>query len=239
MVSSTHNLTAVSKAPDEISGMFNRIAKTYDLMNDCMTGGLHRQWKIKACKALQLQPGNTVLDVCTGTGDLAAVLSKIVGRDGLVTGIDFSESMLAIAQNRFSNLANIHWVQGDALVLPFNDNQFHGSIISFGLRNVASVHQALSEMIRVTRPGGWVVNLDTTSDCKNPLIWFYFSSLMPRLGKILSRDPKAYQYLFQSTQTFETPAIIQSYLEEMGLIHTQKIALGFGSVSIQIGQKPN
>jgi demethylmenaquinone methyltransferase / 2-methoxy-6-polyprenyl-1,4-benzoquinol methylase len=226
-----------SKSPDAISGMFNRIAKTYDLLNDCMTAGMHRHWKKQACRALNLKPGDSVLDVCTGTGDLAAILSGMVGRDGKVTAIDFSEEMLEIARDKYKNIDNISWVQGDALALPFEDNQFDGVIVSFGLRNVASVPGALAEMARVVRPGGWVVNLDTASDCKNPLFWFYFSTVMPLLGKLVAGDYTAYQYLCRSTQTFETPEQIAAHLRQFGLNHNRIIYLALGSVSYQAGCK--
>lgn len=227
----------LSKSPEAISGMFNRIAKTYDRLNDCMTIGLHRRWKQEACRALCLKPGDEVLDVCTGTGDLAFLLSGLTGESGHVTGLDFSEEMLGIARRRSLNSSNITWVQGDALALPFEDNRFDGVIISFGLRNVASVHGALREMVRVTKPGGWVVNLDTASDCRNPLFWFYFSTMMPMLGKWLAQDQQAYRYLCQSAKSFETPHQIASHFQQLGLRETRVAYSAFRSVSYQAGRK--
>ncbi len=231
-------LATPSKEPEAISGMFNRIARTYDLLNDCMTGGMHRLWKRQACHALQLQPGDAVLDVCTGTGDLANILSGLVGKDGQVSAIDFSSEMLAIAKQRFPHASNIQWIQGDALALPFEDATFKGAIISFGLRNVASVEQALSEMVRVVQPGGWIINLDTASDCKNPLFWLYFSFVMPLLGKVLAQDKKAYEYLCRSTQTFATPAEIQDILRRLGLTESHIRYFSLGSVAYQASRKP-
>lgn len=232
-----HPVEELSKSPEVIAGMFNRIAKTYDVLNDCMTGGMHRQWKAQACKALQLKPGGRVLDVCTGTGDLAAMLSGLVGETGQVEGIDFSEEMLAVAQKRFAQVGNIKWCQGDALALPYEDNRFDGAIISFGLRNVMDIEKALAEMVRVVRPGGWVVNLDTASDCKNPLFWLYFSKIMPLLGRVLAGDTQAYQYLCRSSKTFATPSQIQQLLHHLGLQNTAVRYFGLGSVSFQAGQK--
>lgn len=228
----------LSKSPETISEMFNRIAKTYDFLNDCMTAGLHRQWKKTACSVLQLQPGDQVLDVCTGTGDLAYCLSQIVGEQGHVVGVDFSPEMLAIAKQRFSTCANVKWLQGNALSLPFEDNCFDGAVISFGLRNVESVEQALREMIRVTRPGSWIVNLDTASNCKNPLFWLYFSMVMPLLGKFLAKDYRAYQYLCRSTETFLKPVQIELLFQQLGLQQTIVRSFGLGSVSMQAGLKP-
>lgn len=231
-----HSSAGPSKAPDAIAGMFNHIAKTYDLLNDLMTAGLHRQWKRNACKMLHPKPGDRILDLCTGTGDLAGLLAPQVGAKGCVVAVDFSENMLQIARERFTQ-DNIHWMQGDALTLPFADNAFDGSIISFGLRNVASVKQVLAEMVRVTKPDGWVVNLDTASDCKNPLFWLYFSIVMPVLGRLVSKDANAYRYLCRSTRAFETPKQILAMLQDLGLSHCHVAYLGFGSVSIQRGQK--
>ena len=230
----------LDKSPEQISRMFNRIAPTYDRLNDWMTLGLHRTWKRKACEALQLKPGDSVLDVCTGTGDLAATLAQQVGPIGQVTALDFSSEMLAIAQNRFlenAMHAPIQWTQGDALALPFENETFHGAVISFGLRNVANVQQALSEMARVVKPGGWVVNLDTASDCANPLFWLYFSKIMPLLGRFLARDEQAYGYLCQSTQQFETPITLISYFQNVGLCQNRLFRFGLGSVAMQVGQK--
>lgn len=229
----------LAKAPEAISGMFNRIARTYDFLNDCMSGGMHRLWKQQACKALCLEPGSTVLDVCTGTGDLAAILAQMVGPAGQVYAVDFSQAMLEVARKRFAHIPNITWVYGDALALPFEDNRFDGAIISFGLRNVASVEKALGEMVRVIKPQRWVVNLDTASDCKNPLFWFYFSVIMPFLGQLFSSDPTAYRYLCQSTRMFETPSEITAHLIQHGLVNTQIRYFGFGGVSYQAGLKPD
>ena len=199
---------------------------------------MHRHWKQAACEMLKLQPGGKVLDVCTGTGDLAAVLSHQVGETGQVEALDFSAEMLAIGRQRFSSCSNIRWVEGDALALPYADNTFDGAIISFGLRNVASVPGALAEMVRVIRPGGRVINLDVASDVRNPLFWFYFSTIMPRLGKWMARDPVAYSYLCQSARAFQTPQQLGTLLTESGLVSVFIRRFGFGSVALQVGVKP-
>ena len=229
---------APDKAPEHIAGMFNGIASTYDTLNDVMTLGMHRGWKQRACEQLQLKPGAQVLDLCTGTGDLAAMLASIVGPTGKVHALDFSEGMLALGKERFGHLPHIEFTWGDAMDLPLTDNLVDGAIISFGLRNVLSAPQVLSEMARVTKPGGWVAILDTASDYKNPLFWLYFRTIMPRLGALLSRNEDAYRYLCQSTETFMPPRAMCQTLQELGLRSVTHTPLGFGSVALVRGQKP-
>lgn len=221
-----------------VQQMFNRIAPTYDLLNDCISFGMHRQWKRQACKMLCLQPGAQVLDVCTGTGDLTALLRQHVGTTGTVVGIDFSEEMLTVARKRFSNTQNVTFQQGDALALPLETNRFDGAIVSFGLRNVADISQAVAEMVRVIKPGGWVVNLDTAPNPSLPGYWFYFSKVMPLLGRLLSMDPTAYGYLSSSTRSFLEPPELAALFKAQGLVNVSIRPLAFGSVSVQAGQKP-
>jgi demethylmenaquinone methyltransferase / 2-methoxy-6-polyprenyl-1,4-benzoquinol methylase len=221
-----------------VQRMFNRIAPTYDLLNDCISMGMHRRWKQQACRLLQLKPGSSVLDVCTGTGDLVGLLARQVGSQGKVVGLDFSDEMLSIACKRFAQISQANFQPGDAMALPFTENQFEGAIISFGLRNVIDVQKTLSEMVRVVKPGGWIVNLDTCPTPKLPGYWFYFSQVMPRIGKFLSMDPTAYQYLSHSTQSFLTPTALQQCFQALGLEHVKSQTLAFGAVSLQAGQKP-
>ncbi len=221
-----------------VSGMFNRIASTYDVLNDVMTLGLHRHWKVQAVQKLQLTSGQSVLDVCTGTGDFARNLIPLVGEQGQITGVDFSSEMLAIAEKRFGYLANVCFEQGDALALPFEDNRFDGAIIGFGLRNVESIPRCISEMARVVKPGGWVVNLDTSPKTKIPGFWPLFSMVMPVIGHLVSNDAKAYRYLGQSTLDFPPPEIIAETFFKAGLTQVKVSSMAFGTVAIQAGQVP-
>lgn len=219
-----------------VQSMFDRIAGTYDVLNDCISLGMHRGWKKKAVAALQLQQGHHVLDVCSGTGDLITYLKQQVGDAGQVTALDFSAEMLAVAQKRF--LQNgINFVQGDALALPFEDNTFDGTIVAFGLRNVENIGQAVSEMARVVKPGGWVVNLDTCPEPKLPGFWLYFSIVMPLVGRLLSTDPVAYRYLFESTKVFVSPDEMGQLFKQAGLQPVSIDTLTVGSVMLQAGQK--
>ena len=221
----------------QVAQMFDRIAGTYDLLNDWISLGFHKRWKRFACQQLQLQPGSSVLDVCTGTGDLISVLLPLVGPHGTVTGLDFSEKMLQVAQKKLSAQSQVHLQQGDALALPYPDDTFDGAIISFGLRNVVNILQALSEMHRVIKPGGWMVNLDTCPTPALPGMKWYFSTIMPMIGNLLAQDQQAYQYLSASTEQFLTPTELEAAFEQVGCQSVRSKTLMLGSVSLQVGQK--
>lgn len=218
--------------------MFDRIAGTYDTLNDWISMGFHKQWKNVACRRLQLATGDKALDVCTGTGDLIAYLLPLVGLQGSVDGLDFSEKMLSHARTRYQGQSNVTLTQGDALALPYPDNTFNAAIISFGLRNVTDIPQALREMHRVIKPGGWMVNLDTSPTPMLPGMNFYFSKIMPLIGGALAKDSQAYQYLSESTRHFLTPAQLKQAFEAAGCVHVTSETLMLGSVSLQAGQKP-
>lgn len=222
----------------QVRQMFDRIAGRYDTLNDWISMGFHKRWKRLACAKLQLKPGAKVLDVCTGTGDLIGYLLPLVGEQGQVDGLDFSENMLEVAHQRFSRHPNVRLTQGDALQLPYPDGYFDGAIISFGLRNVTDIPKALAEMHRVIRPGGWMVNLDTSPTPALPGMQFYFSRIVPFLGGFLARDQQAYAYLSESTRHFLTPPQLEAAFQETGCSPVQSQTLMLGSVSLQSGQKP-
>lgn len=231
-------LTPELKA-QQVQAMFDRIARTYDLLNDCISFGMHRQWKRQAIQQLHLPKGGQVLDVCTGTGDLVGYLSDVVGTDGTITGLDFSAEMLVHAKKRFpqTSFPNVRFEQGDAMTLPYADNAFDGAIVSFGLRNIVDIPKAISEMARVVKPGGWVVNIDT---CPNPTLpgyWLYFKTVMPIIGKLFSMDPTAYKYLSESTEKFLSPEQLAEVFKNAGLAQVNYQNLMFSSVSTQWGQK--
>jgi demethylmenaquinone methyltransferase/2-methoxy-6-polyprenyl-1,4-benzoquinol methylase len=227
---------AVEGKAQYVQQMFDRIASTYDLLNDCISFGMHRQWKNTACKRLNLAHGNRVLDVCTGTGDLLGRLARQVGPSGEVVGLDFSAEMLEVARKRYPQSSALSLVQGDAMALPFEDNTFDGAIVAFGLRNVADIEKTVREMARVVKPGGWVVNLDTNPNPVFPGFKFYFSTIMPLIGQALSMDKKAYHYLSESTWHFLSPKQLGQVFETAGLTQVRVESLSLGAVSIQLGQ---
>ncbi len=170
--------------------MFDGIAGVYDLLNTAMTAGLHHRWRARAAELARVGPGDRVLDVATGTGDLALELARRVAPDGEVIGSDFAEGMLARARAKAS-MADAIGVQprfewGDALELPYADDSFDAATVGFGARNFSDLAQGLSEMTRVVRPGGRVVVLEITTPVKPPLSVFYalwFDRIVPLLGR--------------------------------------------------------
>jgi demethylmenaquinone methyltransferase / 2-methoxy-6-polyprenyl-1,4-benzoquinol methylase len=231
-------LPSIEDKPQFVQHLFNRIAGRYDTLNNVISLGMHWGWKRQAVAALQLQQGQHALDVCTGTGDLLGILHKAVGDEGQVTGLDFSHEMLNVARKRYAQHPNTHLVQGDAMVLPFDEATFHGAVVAFGLRNVADVQTAIGELARCTKPGGWVVNLDTAPVAKLPGFSLYFKYIMPRFGQLLAGDKQAYQYLQASTEAFLTPEQLVDCFESAGLTQVSIQRVGFGSAAIIRGQKP-
>ena len=174
--------------------MFDRIAKVYDLLNTVMTAGLHHRWRERAADLALLGPGSRVLDVATGTGDLAIELARRVAPGGEVVGSDFSEAMLARARTKPKPAgAELRFEWGDALELPFADGTFDAATVGFGARNFSDLARGLAEMARVVRPGGRVVVLEFTSPTRAPLSLFYslwFDRIVPLLGSgRRHRDP--------------------------------------------------
>ncbi len=230
-------LPHLDEKPAFVQRLFNRIAKRYDALNNIISLGMHWSWKRYAVNALNLKPSYHALDVCTGTGDLIGLMRPLVGELGQVTGLDFSPEMLAVAQNRFQGDERIHLVQGDAMNLPFEDERFEASIISFGLRNVANAKQTLQEMRRCTKVGGMIVNLDTAPIASVPCFSWYFKWIMPRFGEWFAGDKEAYQYLQASTAQFESPESLVALFEEIGLVDVRSVRFGLGSVACIVGKK--
>ena len=163
----------------QVEAMFDRIAGVYDLMNSVMTAGLHHRWRRRAVDLARVAPGDDVLDVASGTGDLAIELAARVGASGSVIGSDFSEQMLDRARVKAPQL---EWQQANALALPYEDNRFDAVTVGFGARNFSDLDAGLEEMVRVTRPGGRVVVLEITTPTRPPLSTFFrlwFDRLVP------------------------------------------------------------
>jgi len=230
-------LPRLEEKPVFVQRLFNRIATRYDALNNIISFGMHWGWKRHAVASLQLKNAEHGLDVCTGTGDLLGLMLPNVGEAGQVTGLDFSEQMLAVAKDRYKNASNVTLVQGDAMHLPFANDTFHASIISFGLRNVADIRQTIAEMMRCTQVGGRVINLDTAPITSLPCFSWYFKHVMPRFGELLAGDKEAYQYLQASTEAFESPERLKAVFESLGLVDVRIERLGFGSVAMIVGVK--
>jgi demethylmenaquinone methyltransferase / 2-methoxy-6-polyprenyl-1,4-benzoquinol methylase len=219
---SPFSLPSQSEKPTFVKALFERLARYYDMMNDVMTAGLHRRWKQDAIRHLALTPDAVVLDLCCGTGDLALSIQQ-QRPEATVIGLDFSANMLAIAHERANKaeLQDISFQEGDALHLPFADNQFDGVVQAYGLRNVADYERNLQEVFRVLKPGGRFVILDM-SHPRPPISWLshiYRFSILPLVGKVLARDENAYRYLTNSIFLFLTQDQLAQKLEQHGFKH--------------------
>jgi demethylmenaquinone methyltransferase/2-methoxy-6-polyprenyl-1,4-benzoquinol methylase len=209
--------------------MFDRIAPVYDAMNRIMTAGLDRSWRRLAAHSV-VRPGNRVLDACCGTGDLALAC---VEAGGDVTGIDFSEAMLARAARKSSA---VEWRRGDLLALPFPAGSFDAATVGFGVRNVEDLPGALAELRRVLAPGGRVAVLEITRP-SGVLALFYrlwFDVLVPLLGRVLPGG-WAYSYLPASVRRFPGPAELAKLLAAAGFVRVRYRLLAGGIVALHLG----
>jgi demethylmenaquinone methyltransferase/2-methoxy-6-polyprenyl-1,4-benzoquinol methylase len=219
--------------------MFDRIAGVYDLMNTAMTAGLHHGWRERAADRAELEPGETALDVCCGTGDLALALAERVGPYGRVVGSDFSERMLDLAREkadrRGADQVRFEWA--DALALPYEEESFDAVTVGFGVRNLADLEHGLLEMARVLKPGGRLVVLEITQPRRPPLSTFFalwFDRLVPLLGA-LAGDRAAYSYLPSSVRRFPAAPELAEIMGETGLSEIHFRLLAGGIVAIHAG----
>jgi demethylmenaquinone methyltransferase / 2-methoxy-6-polyprenyl-1,4-benzoquinol methylase len=220
--------------------MFDRIAGVYDLMNTAMTAGMHHRWRERSADRAELAPGESALDVCCGTGDLALELRRRVGPSGRVVGCDFSEPMLELAREKSDRLgmSDVEFELADALDLPYRDGSFDAVTVGFGARNLADLPLGIGEMARVLRPGGRLVILEITQPRRPPLSYFYglwFDRLVPALGTIAG-DSAAYSYLPESVRSFPPPEGLAALMEAAGLERIRWLILAGGIIAIHSGE---
>jgi demethylmenaquinone methyltransferase/2-methoxy-6-polyprenyl-1,4-benzoquinol methylase len=226
----------------QVSKMFNNISGKYDFLNHFLSVGIDRRWRKKAISALKEIEPKIILDVATGTGDLALEAQKQLKPEKII-GIDIAVKMLDIGRDKISKKGLdeiITLEEGDSEKLPFEDNSFDAVIVAFGVRNFANVEKGLQEMTRVLRPGGKCVILEFSKPKVFPikqLYNFYFRSILPGIGRITSKDKKAYSYLYESVQAFPEGKNFEQLLQKLGLNHTTCEALTMGICSIYTGTK--
>lgn len=227
-----------------VAQVFDSVAARYDLMNDLMSGGLHRLWKKAALTLAAVRPGQQVLDVAGGTGDLAAALAEQVGPKGRVVLADINAAMLGVGRDRLLDrglAANLSWVQADAEQLPFADDRFDLVTIAFGLRNVTDKDRALAAMRRVLKPGGRLLVLEF-SQPSNPLFAKlydqYSFQVLPRLGRLVAGDAASYRYLAESIRMHPDQEKLRAMMAAAGLDDCHYHNLTGGIVALHIGAKP-
>lgn len=225
-----------------VHGVFSRVASKYDIMNDLMSMGIHRVWKDAMMDWLAPRPGQKLLDVAGGTGDVAfRFLKRAPGATATVC--DMTESMLIEGQKRAEaeDMAErLSWVVGDAMELPFEDNTFDVYTISFGIRNVTRIPDALREAYRVLRPGGRIMVLEFSqipNDMLQSLYDAYSFNVIPVMGQIVANDRDSYQYLVESIRKFPTQEIFASMIREAGFEHVKYRNLTMGIAALHSGWK--
>ena len=222
----------------KVRGVFDAVADKYDLMNDLMSLGLHRVWKSYTVAVANVRPGDRVLDIAAGTGDLARAFAQRVGPTGLVLHTDINEAMLRRGRDRLVDEGLLlPSVQADAQALPFPDASFEVVSVAFGLRNMTDKAAALAEMARVLKPGGRLLVLEF-SKVAAPLApaydWYSFK-VLPRLGQWIAGDAASYRYLAESIRMHPDQATLKTMMKSAGFGHVDVHDLAAGIVALHVG----
>lgn len=227
-----------------VAGVFHSVASRYDLMNDLMSGGIHRVWKRFTIEVSGVRPGNRVLDIAGGTGDLALKFARIVGDEGNVVLADINDSMLAVGRDKLTDrgaVGNIEYTQCDAEALPFADDSFDCITIAFGLRNVTHKERALESMLRVLKPGGRLLVLEF-SKMGNPLLGKLYDEysfrVLPAIGKLVTNDADSYRYLAESIRMHPDQETLKQMMTEAGFAQCEYYNMTGGVVALHKGTKP-
>jgi len=225
-----------------VRGVFDSVASRYDIMNDLMSAGLHRLWKRYTVDQAALRPGNVVLDLAGGTGDLARAFCRKVGQEGHVVLADINAAMLQQGRARLVDAGvsgNLSIAQVDAQQLPFADNTFDCISIAFGLRNVTDQRAALASMYRALKIGGKVMILEFSSPNKaiKPAYDLYSFKVLPALGKLVADDADSYQYLAESIRMHPDQETLKSMMEDVGFERCRYHNLAAGIVALHVGYR--
>jgi len=233
-----------SQKADKVAEVFHSVAAKYDLMNDVLSGGLHRLWKRFTIELSSVRPGNRVLDIAGGTGDLTRKFSSIVGPTGEVVLADINDSMLKVGRDRLLDkgvAGNVQFVQADAEKLPFPDNHFDVVTIAFGLRNVTHKDEALRSMLRVLKPGGRLLVLEFSkpkSELLSKVYDQYSFKFLPLMGKLVANDAESYRYLAESIRMHPDQETLKGMMATAGLVQCRYYNMTGGIVALHVGIKP-
>ncbi len=229
---------------ERVAGVFHSVANKYDLMNDLMSGGIHRIWKRFTIEVSAVRPGHKVLDIAGGTGDLAYQFSKLVGSEGQVILSDINSSMLNVGRDRLIDRGvnnNVQYAQLDAQYLPFADDTFDCITIAFGLRNVTDKDLALRSMLRVLKPGGRLLVLEFSKP-KNSLLEKVYDQysfrVLPLMGKLITNDADSYRYLAESIRMHPDQETLKTMMDTAGFANTEFYNMTGGIVALHKGIKP-
>ena len=231
---------AENEKAKRVAGVFDSVATRYDVMNDLMSGGLHRLWKAFTIGKSGVKAGDRVLDVAGGTGDLSLAFAKRVGPSGQVWLSDINASMLGVGRDRLTDRGQIvPAVQCDAEALPFPDQYFNVVTVAFGLRNMTHKDRALAEMRRVIKPGGKVMVLEFSKvwEPVAPLYDFYSFQVIPRVGQVVTNDADSYRYLAESIRMHPDQETLKSMMEGVGFDRVEYHNLTLGVVALHIGYR--
>lgn len=231
-----------TNSKSHVHGVFERIAPKYDLMNDLISFRRHKAWRKVTMKKMNVQEGQTALDLCCGTCDWTIALAD-ASKTGKVVGLDFSQNMLDVGALKVNKLGldkQITLVQGNAMSLPFEDHSFDFVTIGFGLRNVPDYLQVLIEMQRVVKPGGQVVCLEVSKPTWQPfkaMYNLYFERILPVMGKVVAKSFQEYKWLPESLKMFPGRQQLAELFEEAGLEQVKAYPLTGGVAALHMGTK--
>ncbi|QBR83154.1 bifunctional demethylmenaquinone methyltransferase/2-methoxy-6-polyprenyl-1,4-benzoquinol methylase UbiE [Legionella israelensis] len=227
----------------KVADVFKSVASRYDQMNDLMSLGIHHLWKRFTVELSQIRPGQTVLDLAGGSGDLTRLISQKVGEKGHVILADINADMITIGRHRLIDaglIKNISYVQGNAQLLPFSDNSFHCIVMGFGLRNVTDKEEALRSMFRTCKPGGKLMILEFSTPNVfglKPIYDWYSFHVLPKLGHFFANDAASYQYLAESIRMHPDQKELKAMIEMAGFEDCHFHNLSGGIVALHIAYK--
>ncbi|MDI6891808.1 MAG: bifunctional demethylmenaquinone methyltransferase/2-methoxy-6-polyprenyl-1,4-benzoquinol methylase UbiE [Actinomycetota bacterium] len=228
---------------ERVRSMFSSIAERYDLTNALLSFGLHRWWRSFAVQQLGISSGSSVIDICSGTGDLAVGLAEAVGDSGKVTAVDFCGEMIEVGRRKITARSiekRVEFVEANAEDLPFPADHFDGVIMGFGARNVAHLDRAFGEMLRVIKPGARAVCLEfagPSSSLFGHLYRFYLFEMLPLIGGFITGDMDSYKYLAESIDRFHHPEELKEMMEKIGFLNVRYFGLTCGVVTVHVGKK--